>query len=279
MALWLLFRGKMTETGLPIFASIILGATLGFAHGFQTDHVTEIASQVIRRGGGVLRSILTGAAFGIGHIFTVTLLGTAGLIISHNQPETFAQSFGQYIDGIAGLILVALGVLILRNLYRHRGLPIGHSHSHEHEPGHAHTHAHIHHLPEDDIHIREQALGIQPQGTLMQEIKGMRQQFLFGGLFAINPPPEAIALFIITIPKQGLATGLLSILGFGLGIATSMALVGLLVGGTFKLTLKQSIKWYRAAASFSGLVVIALGILFSLRAVGMDLVPDLSRLF
>jgi hypothetical protein len=118
---------------------------VGILHTMVPDHWAPIA--LLARQRGWSRSETAKAAFqaGSGHIATTLLFGVAVWLVG----ATAAQRFGQAVDTLAGIALVAFGLWIAVGAWReirprsHRdhGHTHGHSHSHDHADHHGHSHA------------------------------------------------------------------------------------------------------------------------------------------
>ncbi len=222
--------------GVSLLVAAAAGTGLGLAHGLEADHLAEITAQVLRRGGGSLRAFIVGAAFGLGHVLVALALGGLGLALGFALPA----AWGRYIDGGTGLIIFGLGLTVVYQALR-----------------------------------TPSQTGAAP--SVRAAFKG---QLLLGGLFAINPPPEAIAIVLLVVPSahrggSGWVNGLIMLVCFGVGIALSMGIYGLLVGRALATAGGAG---QRLLTVLVGGAVTLLGALFSLRLGGWGLVPTLAGL-
>jgi hypothetical protein len=88
-----------------------LGLLLGLRHALEPDHVAAVAALATRAptGRDVLR---VAASWGLGHALVILVVGTA-VTAAHLQPPAWLRA---HLEGLAGLVLVALGVDVLRRL-------------------------------------------------------------------------------------------------------------------------------------------------------------------
>jgi hypothetical protein len=127
-------------------------AAVGVLHTIVPDHWAPIA--LIARQRGWSRSETARAAFqaGLGHVGSTLVIA----VIVWFAGVAVAASFGQIIDTLASIALVALGGWIaVGALLELRAEGHGHSHPHGQTREHGHSHSHNHdflHLPENEIH-------------------------------------------------------------------------------------------------------------------------------
>lgn len=95
----------------------ILGLSflLGVRHATDADHVVAVTTILARQKKGILKALLVGIYWGIGHSITVTLVGIPIIVFSLVIPLKLEL----FLEFIVGLMLVILGIL---NLTGMRGL-------------------------------------------------------------------------------------------------------------------------------------------------------------
>lgn len=231
----------MNVTLSNVALALVLGAGLGAAHGLETDHLAEITAQVVRKGGDGVQAFLLGAIFGLGHVLTTIAFGVVGLVLGWVMP----QRLGAFFDRLVGPMVLGVGiwalVVALRRL-RH--------------PAHDHHHHH------------------QAHGGLRHRLAHLKDQMLLGGLFALNPAPEAIAIFLVMMPGGHLESmrglggwqlGLLTLLGFGLGIALVMGCFGVLVQRSLRLASRLGGAIARWTPVVAGTLILLVGTALSLK--------------
>jgi hypothetical protein len=121
-------------------AGCLLGVVLGMRHAVEPDHLTAVATLSLHSR-SPWRSALLGAAWGLGH--TLALFGLGGALLLMQRQLRPAQA--ALLEGLVGLMLVALGVLALRRSLREgqTGPLLRHVHgpaTHTHPTGGAHLH-------------------------------------------------------------------------------------------------------------------------------------------
>ena len=148
-------------------------AAVGVLHTIVPDHWVPIT--LIARQRGWSRAETGKVAFkaGVGHVLSTLAIG----VVVWLGGVAFASRFGQVVDTVSSLALVAFGLWIaLSSLRETRG--DGHGHSHGHIHGHSHSHDHA--LPEGpggSIHGPELELIETDHGMLKLSIFESRRGF------------------------------------------------------------------------------------------------------
>ena len=107
---------------LPFPLLVILYA--GFMHAFEADHLLAVTNIVTRRA-QVLHAVKDGIFWGLGHTFTLFLVGMGLFVFKMNiPPSTF-----RWFDAAVGAMLIALGAYRLTAMARRR------DRLHQHTPG------------------------------------------------------------------------------------------------------------------------------------------------
>lgn len=120
---------------MTLLTLLIVGFFVGMKHAVESDHLAAIATLATKRQS--LRSNLRqGIAWGVGHTFTLMLLGGAVLALGTRIPA----SVEHFLESCVGVMLVALGLDVLRRMRREKL----HFHVHRHDDGVMHIHAHRH---------------------------------------------------------------------------------------------------------------------------------------
>jgi ABC-type nickel/cobalt efflux system permease component RcnA len=142
-------------------------------------------------------------------------------------------------------------------------------HSHEHEPGH--THSHVHGLGGSHSHE-------MPRQITMRSLIGLG---ISGGLL---PCPSALVVLLSAIAFHKVAFGMLLIVAFSLGLATTLTGIGLLVVYSGRVLsrlrstrsgrlLPAGLRVVRLMPVFSALVVGALGAVIAVGAISPSSLP------
>ena len=107
----------------PIVGLLVLGLLLGLSHAFEADHVAAVAV-LSSRSNNIRHATALGAWWGIGHTFTLFVLGLLVLAFKVTIPETVSLS----LEFIVGMMLIVLGIDAFRKIRTHRI----HIHKHSH---------------------------------------------------------------------------------------------------------------------------------------------------
>ncbi len=212
------------EVAFPIF----FAAMMGFTHAFEADHLLAVSNIVTRRS-SVWLAIKDGIAWGLGHTSTIFLIG---LLILIGKVAITEQTF-HYFEAAVGAMLVGLGLLRMRFLWKNGGA--------------AREHVHL-----SDLFFRKKQAGQsaakapfraakfndnQPTGTLRFAPRPESHRLAYGiGLVHGLAGSGALVLLVMSqIPGPAAAMGYLLV--FGLGSIVGM----LLASGVFSLPFSKKI--------------------------------------
>ena len=278
-----------------IAVALILALGWGALHALSPGHgKSMVAAYLVGTRGTARHAFLLGAFVTVTHITSVVLFGLAALWLSEFiVPETLFR----WLSLVAGLLVLAIGGWVLRGRLRrfragrrrigapgsapavkppevalagarvHADGPPGHGHGqhghrhehehhrHEHSHGHDHDHHHDHgsrahsHAPPEDLSVRRLAAAGLTAGLL--------------------PCPSAMVLLLGAISLHRTGYGLLLVAVFSLGLAGLLTLIGLLVlyAREFMERLPLSGRLARSVPVASALVIVALGVVLTARAV------------
>ncbi len=191
----------MPDTQLMTLLGV--GFVLGLRHALDTDHLVAVSTVLADRP-SLLASGRIGLCWGVGHTFTLLLIGSIVLFWGIHIPEEF-----EFIaESGVGVLLIVLGGILALKLYREHW----HVHSHRHD-GEPHVHFHRHQRQEDHRHRHWMMESIRP--------------FCIG--MAHGLAGSAALMLMILATTTGIAAGLLSILVFGLGSIVGMMVIGMTI--------------------------------------------------
>ena len=190
-------------------ATLGLGLLLGLKHAFDSDHLIAV-STIVTRERSAWRSLWIGLFWGIGHTFTLLMVGLVVLGLK----KQISPPVGLSLECLVGLVLIGLGLTTLYDCWRNRV----HAHSHVHA-GAPHLHFHMHQDGPAHQHPHPVRLGFRP--------------LLVGMVHGLAGSAALMLLVLATIPSPAL--GLMYIVIFGGGSIVSMGLVSLLMGLFFSL--------------------------------------------
>jgi high-affinity nickel-transport protein len=98
---------------LSLVGILVLGFFLGMRHATDPDHVIAVTT-IVTRQRGVARASLIGALWGMGHTFTIFVVGAAIILFKVSIPPRLGLS----MEFAVGLMLILLGVLNLTGILR-----------------------------------------------------------------------------------------------------------------------------------------------------------------
>jgi len=212
-----------------VLLSLVLAAFWGAAHALEPGHGKAIVAGYLVGARGRPRDALTlGAIVTVSHTIGVFALGLVTLGLSqYIVPDRLYP----WLNLLAGLLVVAVGAGILRSRL--------HDLLHAYLPAHDHGHNH--------------------------EGRGLLGVGISGGII---PCPTALVVLLAAISLHRIGYGLVLILAFSVGLAAAVSCIGL-----FAVTARRAFaragfdgRLMRALPMVSALVVVALGVLMTVRA-------------
>lgn len=215
------------------FPLMTVGLLLGMEHALDADHVVAV-STIVSESRNLLRSLVIGIVWGIGHTATLLLVGLVVLFLGIAVPPWVALS----AEFLVGLILILLGMQIL---WRYKTKRI-HVHYHDHGDG-MHIHFHAHDATDAHTHGHQ-----EPH---------IRKPLLVGMVHGFAGSAALLVLVLSTI--QSPLTGVLYILTFGLGSIVGMLAVSALIGLPFLFTVGRFQRLHGGARVLAGLLSIGIG--------------------
>ncbi|XUZ25274.1 nickel/cobalt transporter [Streptomyces sp. RMIT01] len=246
------------EITLPVgLLALLLALVLGASHAAMPGHGKTIMAAYLAGRRGTRRDALTvGATVTLTHTAGVLVLGLALPVSTHLAGETVLM----WLGAASGLLVTGIGLWLLTGAVRgrpqhnhhHHGPGHGHSHSHSHHHDHAHgadsPHPHGPAAPasaRDSVPVRElQATAAiatlappdhehRPAGTptasrnaRRTSRSGLIGMGIAGGLV---PSPSALVVLLGAVALGRTAFGVLLVIGYGLGMAATLTLAGLLL--------------------------------------------------
>lgn len=220
----------MAAEAAPFAAILGLGLLLGMKHALDADHVVAV-STIVTENRRLWHSSLIGAFWGLGHTFTLLLVGIAILVLKLSIPKRLALGF----EFAVGIMLVILGLLVVRQLWRGRW----HLHRHEHQQKtHLHWHSHQETPEHDHVHLPYRALFV-------------------GMVHGLAGSAALMLLVLATIPSVW--QGVLYILVFGAGSIGGMMVITTAISLPF-LWAARIEGARRAVTALAGVVSVSLGL-------------------
>jgi high-affinity nickel permease len=246
---------------IGLFSIVALGFFLGMRHATDPDHVIAVTT-IVSRYRKISHAALIGAFWGLGHTFTILLVGSGIILFGWVIPTRVGLS----MEFSVGLMLILLGILNLTgmlqwitNTFSTGGGISGADHSHPHAHGdYIHSHSHRH-APETHPHASEQT----PLGWFDRHFGrlGVYQVVrpLVVGLVHGLAGSAAVALLVLTTirnPKWAVAY----LLVFGVGTIAGMMLITGAMVLPFAYADQRFLRLNRGLRIASGLISVAFGL-------------------
>jgi nickel/cobalt transporter (NicO) family protein len=211
--------------------TLVAAVALGAAHALAPGHgKTVMAFYLVDQRRRSWRSAaVVGSTVTLSHTASVLALG---LLVTAGSPVV-PDTLYPWLKVLSGLLILVLGVTLLRGALRGRthshdhGHGLEHGHDHEHGHGHSHEHASTAHTAPGRGSVL--SLGIA------------------GGLV---PSPSALILLLVGVQAGRPWFGAVAVLAFGMGMALTLCLVGLMASGLtqrVELLSLRSGRWARTA--------------------------------
>ncbi|MFB7101477.1 nickel/cobalt transporter [Streptomyces hydrogenans] len=248
------------ELTLPVgLLALLLAIVLGASHALLPGHGKTIMAAYLAGRRGTRRDAVTvGATVTLTHTAGVLILGLALPTATHLAGETILAWLGL----TSGLIVTAIGLWLLTRAVRHKPTHShhhhshGHSHHHHHQHSHPHEHGHehggSHHpAPSTATHTGAPESAAAATRTLTAPAQapasrrthehapsehthasrpagkaGLIGMGIAGGLV---PSPSALVVLLGAVALGRTAFGILLVLAYGLGMAATLALAGMLL--------------------------------------------------
>ena len=249
---------------IALIAVILLGFFLGMRHATDPDHVIAVTTIVSRhRAPG--QAALIGVLWGLGHSFTIFLVGAAIILFSVVIPPRV----GLTMEFSVAVMLILLGILNLTGILRWVTDSLtpgenGATHTHPHVHGdYVHSHSHGH-APGAHGH----AEGATPQGWLDRTFGQL-------GFYHVLRPlvvgvvhglagSAAVALLVLTTIRNPL-WAIAYLLVFGVGTIAGMMLITVALALPFALSQNRFQRFSHHLAWASGLLSLAFGLVLAYR--------------
>ncbi|QNE77569.1 nickel transporter [Streptomyces finlayi] len=249
------------EITLPVgLLALFLALVLGASHAAMPGHGKTIMAAYLAGRRGTRRDALTvGATVTLTHTAGVLVLGLALPVSTHLAGETVLM----WLGAASGLLVTGIGLWLLmgalrgRPQHKHHHHGTGHSHSHSHgDVGHHHGHDHgpdrpHRHAPVTPVPARDSApageaqasptvatlapsdhehhpsgMSAAPTSARRANRPGLIGMGIAGGLV---PSPSALVVLLGAVALGRTAFGVLLVIGYGLGMAATLTLAGLLL--------------------------------------------------
>jgi ABC-type nickel/cobalt efflux system permease component RcnA len=247
------------ELTVPVgLLALLLAVVLGASHAAMPGHgKTIMAAYLAGRRGTPRDAVTVGATVTLTHTAGVLVLGLALPVATTLAGETVLTWLGL----TSGVLVTGIGVWLLRSAVRGGPTHGHHHHHHNHDPhGHRHEHSHRHeerhhhepppkelssatssdpaavavlaparavaHAHAAHSHSHESAQDHSHPRAAAATRGGLIGMGIAGGLV---PSPSALVVLLGAVALGRTAFGVLLVLGYGLGMAATLTLAGLLL--------------------------------------------------
>jgi nickel/cobalt exporter len=267
---------KDLTVGVGLLA-VALSVLLGASHALLPGHgKTVMAAYLAGRQGSARDAVVVGA--------TVTVTHTAGVLVLGVALSLSASLAGDAVLGwlgvVSGVMVAAVGAGLLVGALRGRhasgaGHLAHHSHGgpgHTHGGGHGHHHGpgHDHHHDHDHDHHHP------PARRRPVDRRGLVGMGVAGGLV---PSPSALVVLLAAVALGRTAFGVLLVLAYGLGMAGTLTIAGLVLvrvrdrlarrsGGRWRPVAWVTSRWAGAVPFTTATLVIVVGCGLAVRSLG-----------
>jgi hypothetical protein len=187
---------------LELLTSSGLGSLLGMRHALEPDHLAAVSTLVSQERSSY-KAALLGACWGLGHTFSLLVVGASLVLLRAEMPANVADLFEFFV----ALMLVGLGARAV--LLAARQGPAGPTHVHHH--GHL---VHRHAGAPAHLHIGSWTLARRP--------------LLVGAVHGLAGSGALTALVLATLPSTAARLAYMALFGLGstLGMAALSGVLG-----------------------------------------------------
>ncbi|MFF5085044.1 nickel/cobalt transporter [Actinoplanes sp. NPDC000266] len=246
------YLGSSSLSVTLVLFALAMAALLGALHALTPGHAKTLMAAYLIGSGGTTRNALTlGAVVTFTHTASVIVIGLVALFASQFLvPGVLVPA----LEIIAGVLVLAIGVRLIRRRWHARAARP--AHVHDREPvlvgaGHTHHHDHVHeHGGQPHSHALP-AGGITPRGLIAMGVSG-----------GLVPCPEALGVMVVAVGVNRTVFGLGLILSFSLGLAAVLMGLGILLVRSRSLISRfegVSRRWTTILPAISAMVVTVLG--------------------
>lgn len=232
-----------------MLASLLLfGFMMGVRHALEADHVAAVAS-LATRARSARESVALAALWGCGHAGVLIVIGGLLALLNLALPAGLARVF----EGLAGVVLVALGVDVILRVRRQRV----HFHLHQHGDGMHHLHAHSHQGPPALPHDADPHQHPHPARMLSRAV-------LVGSLHGLAGSGALVVLALQAAQSRAQAVAYMAV--FGLGSVLGMVLFSVAIALPMRLR-ERHLSWAsQAFETVVGAASIGMGLWMTVQA-------------
>jgi nickel/cobalt transporter (NicO) family protein len=232
----------------------------GALHALSPGHgKAMVAAYLIGTRGTARHAVGLGAIVTVTHTIGVFMLGFVTLLLSQ---YILPEDLYPWLNLVAGLLVVTVGLGVLRSRMRfakgHAAHDHGHHHQHDHPHSHGHDHGHDDHAHGDHGHSHD-----IPDRVTWRGLVGM------GTAAGLIPCPSALVVLLGAIAQHQVGLGLVLILAFSLGLATTLTVLGMMVVYARRAITKVRVPRRVVAAlpAASAVLIVGVGLMLTAQAI------------
>jgi nickel/cobalt transporter (NicO) family protein len=258
----------------------------GAAHAATPGHGKTIAAAyIVGARGKPIDAVILGIFVTLSHTSGIVLIG---VLASLGSTWLRPQRIEAYLAIVVGIMVIVLGLWMLWAQRDLIALAMGetgepgdgasradaHDHGHEHDHGHGHDHDHDHshsHGPDQSVVWHSHGFG-RPHSHRLDIVAENRPKLpvllalgIAGGLL---PDPAALALLLGALSSGKVLLGLVTVVVFSIGFATTLVVVGIVAAkvGEKVLDWLASI-WMIRLQIATSLLIVGMGVVLTVRAI------------
>ncbi|MEP6636892.1 MAG: urease accessory protein UreH [Acidobacteriota bacterium] len=237
------------EPSLGTLAVLGLGLAFGLKHATEADHIVAV-STIVSEHRNLLRSVVVGALWGLGHTASLIVVGVIVLALGVAIPLWVAS----WLEFGVALMIIGLGIsALLRALRKRRDV---HLHRHSHD-GISHVHIHFHEPATEHEAPGQGVAGRHSHSVSLVGIKPL----LVGAMHGLAGSAVLTLLVLTQVPSA--AVGLLYLLIFGVGSILGMMVMSGLIGIPFVLTSRRLSGIHYGLQTFAAALSIVFGLWYA----------------
>ncbi|MEU6019379.1 hypothetical protein ABZ826_36950 [Streptomyces sp. NPDC047515] len=205
---WTTDLAALLDHGVVLPLALLVSAAVGAFHACAPGHGKSLAAGYLVGGQGKARdAVWLGTIVALMHTASVAVLAVAFWLAAQHAPDVAAVT--NWLQLIAALVVVAVGIGLLRRHLTNR--KHGHSHGHHHGHDHEHHHGHSHHIPTS------------------KSLLTWRGILLLGTSGGLLPSPSAFLVLLSGLLTGRVGAAIAMVAAFGAGMALILTGVGLAV--------------------------------------------------
>lgn len=226
---------------LSFLTILVLGFLLGMRHATDPDHVVAVTT-IVSKQPGIARASLIGVLWGLGHTFTIFLVGTMIILFQVTIPPRVGLS----MEFAVAAMLILLGVLNLTGTLPRL--------QEKFTPNSAES---------DSIVETDRKLVASPARRLRQSFGSYNvlRPLVIGLIHGLAGSAAVALLVMATIHDPWWAVTYLFL--FGVGTIAGMMIITTVIAMPFAFTMRRFSGWNRGMAVASGLLSLGFGLFLS----------------